>query len=53
MSDYEKLSRVRRNLEEIRTDLSKRIAEGDGHQAELTNLHARVSQAIKALSCQD
>ena len=26
MSDYEKLSRVRRDLEEIRSDLSQRIA---------------------------
>lgn len=52
MTDYEKLSRTRRDLEDIRTDLCERITSETGNTAELTKLHERVSQAIKALSGQ-
>ncbi|MGR3366537.1 MAG: hypothetical protein ACU0CC_07640 [Sagittula sp.] len=52
MSDYEKLSRVRRDLEEIRSDLSQRIAKDGPGQSDLLILHERVSRAIKALSPQ-
>lgn len=49
MSDYEKLARARRDLEETRNDLSKRIAEDTPDKADLVLLHDRVCRAIKAL----
>lgn len=52
MSDYEKVSQARQNLEAIRADLSRRIAE-DPEATGLTVLHDRVSRAIKALSAHD
>lgn len=50
MSDYEKLARARRDLEETRNDLSRRISEDAPDKADLLRLHDRVSRAIKALS---
>ncbi|WP_425072993.1 hypothetical protein [Sagittula sp. S175] len=52
MTDFEKLARLRRDLEEMRQDLSQRIADGDAGQGDLMILHDRVSRAIKALSPQ-
>lgn len=51
MTDYEKLSRARQDLEAIRADLARRIGEVP-ENADLTILHERVSRAIKALSGQ-
>lgn len=50
MTDYEKLARARRDLEETRNDLSRRIAEDAPDKADLVLLHERVGRAIKALS---
>ena len=50
MSDYEKLARIRRDLEATRNDLSQRIARDAPDKADLVLLHDRVCQAIKALS---
>ena len=50
MSDYERLARARRDLEETRNDLSQRIAEDSPDKADLILLHERVCRAIKALS---
>ncbi|SET27787.1 hypothetical protein [Paracoccus homiensis] len=52
MSDYEKLKRACRELEEVRNDLSQRIADNDPDKRALVELHDRVSRAIKALSGQ-
>ncbi|WP_193989105.1 hypothetical protein [Alloyangia pacifica] len=52
MSDFEKLGRVRRDLEEIRNNLSQRILEQAPGKADLVILHDRVCRAIKALSAQ-
>ncbi|WP_300581463.1 hypothetical protein [Marivita sp.] len=52
MSDYEKLTRLRRELEAMRQDLSQRIAQGAPGKPDLVILHERVSRAIKALSPQ-
>lgn len=52
MSDYEKLGRLRRDLEEFRAELSQRIAEDAPGKPDLMVLHERVSRAIKALSGQ-
>ncbi|WP_165352890.1 hypothetical protein [Loktanella sp. IMCC34160] len=52
MSDYEKLSRLRRELEDIRKDLSQRMATDAEAKADLMILHERVSRAIRALSPQ-
>lgn len=50
MTDYEKLARARRDLEETRNDLSRRISEETHDKADLILLHDRVCRAIKALS---
>lgn len=50
MTDFEKLARARRDLEETRNDLSQRIVEDAPDKEELILLHERVCRAIKALS---
>ncbi|CRL10112.1 hypothetical protein NIT7321_00955 [Phaeobacter italicus] len=50
MSDFEKIARLRRDLETTRNDLSKRISEDAPDKASLMLLHDRVCRAIKALS---
>lgn len=52
MSDYEKLGRLRRELEEMRRDLSARITQDAPDKTDLIVLHERISRAIKALSPQ-
>ena len=52
MTDYEKLARLRRSLEEMRQDLARRIGRDAANTADLIILHERVSRAIKALSPQ-
>ncbi|WP_164933057.1 hypothetical protein [Tropicibacter alexandrii] len=52
MTDYEKLGRLRRDLEEMRQDLAQRIAGDAPNKADLKILHERISRAIKALSPQ-
>lgn len=49
MTDFEKVARVRCDLEKTRNDLSQRISEGAPDKAELVVLHDRVCRAIKAL----
>ncbi|NIY73144.1 hypothetical protein HCZ30_11965 [Marivivens donghaensis] len=50
MSDYEKLSRLRHALEDMRRDLSQRLMGEDAGKPDLEILHERISRAIKALS---
>ncbi|NIZ14469.1 hypothetical protein [Phaeobacter sp. HF9A] len=49
MTDFEKLARARRDLEDIRNDLAQRISDNESNKADLVLLHDRVSRAIKAL----
>lgn len=51
MNDFERISRIRRELETLRQDLWQRM-EQTQEQRDLNNLHERVSRAIKALSGQ-
>lgn len=52
MRDYEKIGHLRRELEDIRKDLSQRIDRDMIDNGDLKILHERVSRAIKALSAQ-
>ena len=52
MTDYEKVSRLRRALEELRQDLAQRIAGDTPNTGDLNILHERVGRAIRALSPQ-
>ncbi|MFW8635618.1 hypothetical protein [Cribrihabitans pelagius] len=52
MTDYEKLNRTRRDLEEIRAGLAARIGQARDSKPDLLVLHERISKAIKALSGQ-
>ena len=49
MTHFEKLSRVRQDLEDIRNEIVAKIARDEGKTPELVLLHERVSKAIKAL----
>ncbi|MFW2589475.1 hypothetical protein [Sagittula sp. SSi028] len=52
MTDYEKLSNARRDLEAIRADLCARMDKTESPSGDLSVLHERVSRAIKALAGQ-
>ena len=51
MNDFEHISRIRQELETLRTDLCHRMEQAQD-QGDLNLLHERVSRAIKALSGQ-
>jgi hypothetical protein len=51
MNDFERISRIRHDLETLRQDLCQRM-EQTHDQRDLNTLHERVSRAIKALSGQ-
>ncbi|WP_167733399.1 MULTISPECIES: hypothetical protein [Thioclava] len=52
MTHFEKLSRVRQDLEDIRKEIVAKIARDEGKSPDHVLLHDRVSRAIKALSGQ-
>ena len=52
MTDFEKVNRIRRDLEEMRSDLTRRIDRDTRGKPDLVILHERVSRAIKALSAE-
>lgn len=49
MLEYDQLRLSIRNLKELRNTLATRIANRDGDQRTLTELHHRVSSALRAL----
>lgn len=52
MSDYDKLRAIVAQLEELRSDLATKIQSRGGDLRIVTDLHKRVSEALKALSGQ-
>lgn len=50
MPEYDQLRASIRNLEELRATLATKIANRDGDQRTLTDLHQRVSKALQALN---
>jgi len=49
MTDYDNLRAEIRNLEKLRDDLASRISIGCEQKNMLTDLHARVCKALRAL----
>lgn len=49
MNDFERISRIRQELETLRQDLCQRMEQAQD-QRDLNIVHERVSRAIKALA---
>lgn len=52
MPEYEKLRSSIQSLEALRADLARRLEAHEGDERTLSDLHQRVSKALKALSAQ-
>ncbi|WP_305972113.1 MULTISPECIES: hypothetical protein [unclassified Mameliella] len=52
MHEYNQLRVAEKSLEELRATLCSKIERQDGDMRTLTDLHQRVSKALRALSAQ-